>query len=113
MTLKRTVKGRRPAFHENAAVDRLIAMMMAMASELSTLRDRIETLEALGADAGWLQPGAVDAYAPDTPERARRDASREAMLARLFYVLEEELDDITHGETDDTYKAAIARIARA
>jgi hypothetical protein len=110
--LKLTVKGKRPAFHDNASVDRLIAMMMAMASEMSALRDRVETLEALGATDGWLKPGAVEGYEPDSAERKQRDSRREAFLGRLFYVLQEELDDLREDETEDRYWSSIGEIAQ-
>lgn len=110
--LKQTVKGKRPSFHDAASIDRLIAMTMTMASELSALRDRVMTLEALGAADGWLKPGAVDGYRPAVAERAERDRQREAFLNRLFFVLQEELDDLAEDETEDRYWASVEEIAK-
>jgi 6-phosphofructokinase len=110
--LPRTVKGKRPDFHDNASVDRLIAMVLALTSEVAVLRDRVVTLEALGREAGWLGAGAVEAYAPDGVERVARDGWREAYLARVFHILREELDDLETASTADSYWSTIERIER-
>jgi hypothetical protein len=109
--MRDTVKGKRPAFHDNASIDRLISMVLALTSDVAVLRDRLATLEALGRDAGWLKDGAIDAYVPSLDERKQREASRDAMLARLFHVLKEELDDLHPGEQGD-YWETIGKIER-
>jgi hypothetical protein len=109
--MRDTVKGKRPAFHDNASIDRLISMVLALASETAVLRDRLATMEALGRDAGWLKDGAVDAYTPSLPERTAREAARDAMLGRLFHVLKEELDDLHPAEQGD-YWETIGKVER-
>lgn len=108
--LPRHVKGARPAFHVDAAVDRLVAMLLALTSEVSVLSDRVATLERLGQQAGWLGAGAVDAHLPAPADRAAAEARREAMLARVFHIVAEELADLEAGETSAAYWEAIARI---
>lgn len=105
--IPKTVRGKRPDFHDNASIDRAIAMMLTLAQEVSVLRDRVDTLERLGEEAGWLKPGAADAYAPPPEVKARREARREAYLDRLFYILREELDDLEQGETPEAYWKAV------
>ena len=104
--LPRHVKGGRPAFHDQQAIDRLIAMLLALTSEVSVLRDRVDTLETLGRDHGWLAAGAVDAHAPDLTERTIRDARRTAMLERVLAVMREEVA----GLGADDYWQTIAKI---
>jgi hypothetical protein len=108
--VRKTVKGKRPAFHENTAVDRLIAMMMAMASEVSTLYDRLDTMERLGEAAGWLKPGAVDAYRPPIDVRTERETRREVYLERLFYILREEIEALERSDSETDYWSKIASI---
>lgn len=81
----------RPAFHDQEAVDRLIAIVIALTSELSVMRDRVATLERLGEAAGWLAPGGVDGHVPDADERARREGDREALLARVFAIMQADI----------------------
>lgn len=108
--LQRTVRGKRPAFHESAAIDRLISMVLTLTSEVSVLRDRIDTLEQLGASAGWLEPGAVNAYAPDAAVKASREAERERLIQRVFHIMREELEDLARGDTEEAYWATVERI---
>jgi hypothetical protein len=112
MALPRHVRGKRPAFHDNAAVDRLVAMVLALTSEVSVLRDRLDTIETLGTRAGWLGDGAVDAHVPDLDERTRREARREAMIGRVLHILKEEIADLEGDETDDAYWATVGAIEK-
>ncbi|MFN7173379.1 MAG: hypothetical protein ACK4MT_01495, partial [Thermaurantiacus tibetensis] len=72
--LQRHVRGGRPGFHADPAIDRLIRMVLTLAGEVSVLADRLATVEALAG----LDPGAIDAHRPDAAETARREARREA-----------------------------------
>lgn len=110
--LPRTVRGKRPAFHENAAIDRLVAMVLALTSEVSVLRDRLDTIETLGHAAGWLGADAVEAHVPDLDARKVREARREAMIGRVLHVLREEIADLEGDETDDGYWQTIGAIER-
>jgi predicted Ser/Thr protein kinase len=110
--LPRHVRGKRPGFHSDPSVDRLIAITLALASEVSVLRDRFDTLETLAQAAGWLAPGAVDAYVPTLSERETREARREAYLARVLHILREEIADLEGGETDEAYWRTIDQIER-
>lgn len=105
--LPRTARGKRPAFHENASIDRLVAIVLALTSEVSVLRDRLDTVELLGRQAGWLGEGAVDGFVPDQPTRERREAAREAYLGRVLHILQAEVAGL---ERDEDYWATIAGI---
>jgi hypothetical protein len=100
ISVPRTARGKRPRFHDNDAIDRLVAMVMALASETSVLRDRIDTIELLGQQAGWLTPGAIDTFMPDDATRARREAMREAYLGRVFHILQAEIEGLAQGAQD-------------
>lgn len=102
--LPRRVKGARPRFHAEPAIDRLVAMVVALTSEVSVLADRVATLETLSG----VGHAAVDAHVPDLAERARREALREALIARVFAALEVELE----GEEPGDYWETIGRIER-
>lgn len=110
--LPRHVSGARPAFHADPAIDRLIAMVLALTRENSILRDRFDTLEILAAEAGWLKPGAIDAYAAPIDVRQRRETSREAMIGRVLAVMSEEIAELEAGATDDRYWATIDGIEK-
>lgn len=100
----------RPRFHEEPAIDRLIAMNLALLREVSVLRDRMVTLERLGEAAGWLADGAVDAYRPELAERTLREAAREAMVGRVLGILGQEIEELERGAGAEGYWGTIAGI---
>lgn len=69
--------------------DRLLAMVAALASELSVTRERLDTLERLVEAAGVIPPGAVEAFAPSPKQSAERDTLRRRLIARIFRPLRE------------------------
>jgi len=58
-------KGKRPVYLDNAKVDRLLTMIMTLASEVSVLHDRLDTLERLAQEKGILSLEDIEAYQPD------------------------------------------------
>ena len=110
--LPRFVAGARPGFHAEPAIDRLIAMVLALTREVSVLRDRVDTLEILGQQAGWLAADAVETYVPPFTVRQRREASREAMIGRVLAIMAEEIADLETGATDDAYWATVSGIEK-
>jgi len=87
-----TPKAPRPTFFEDTANDRLTAMLAALAAEVAVLSDRVHSLEALLASKSVLPADAVDSYQPSADDLAARRKRHEAFNARVFYVLQEELD---------------------
>jgi len=78
---------------ENPELDKFMMMMTAMLSEISSLRDRLDTHEALAKRGAAIIPEAVEVYTPTAEERALRERRRDAMLSRVFRVLLEELEE--------------------
>ena len=105
--LPRTARGKRPAFDTNPTVDRLVSIVLAIAGEISVLRDRLDTVQFLGERAGWLAAGAVDGFVPDQPTRERREGAREAYLDRVLHIMQSEIESL---DRDEDYGAAVGRI---
>ena len=66
-----------------ADVSQLVAVAMRLAMEVSALRERLATHEALLARHGLLDAAAVDAYAPDAAEAAARAAAARTLIEAL------------------------------
>ncbi|MET3762176.1 hypothetical protein [Sphingomonas sp. UYEF23] len=82
----------RPDYLQPSDVDAVMMMLVALMSEVSALRDRIDTHEAVADLGGSAATAAIEAYEL-TPERqAAREANREAMLRRVLRVITEERD---------------------
>lgn len=110
MTLPLSVRGKRPRIHDDPAIDRLVAMVLTLAQEVSVTRDRLDSLQRLAEANGWLAGGALESFVPDLPERQRREARRDDMLARIFHVLHEEIDQLQDDATDSDYWATIRAV---
>lgn len=110
--VKRTIKGRRPRFHDEREIDRLHGMVMAMATEMAVLYERIDTMERVAANKGVMLREELANYRPDDAVQSDREAWRQRFLGRLFYLYREELDDRLEGEDDTQYQAFLDEIGR-
>lgn len=70
-------------FFEDEALDRAFGVVMALASEVYVLKDRVHALEQLLTESGVIAEGALDAE-PDAAAIAERGADREAFVAHLM-----------------------------
>lgn len=86
--LPRVAKGRRAQFHVDPASDQLFAIVTALTAELSVAFERIATLEQLLEMGGTLRREAIEAHRPEGEEAEARRVAREALIARVFQVLE-------------------------
>lgn len=73
-------KGKRPEYFDDPAVDRLYSMTLALAAEVSALRERQDTIERLLEAKGTLRREDIENYVPD------REAGEERALATRAYV---------------------------
>ncbi len=98
----------RPDYLRPGDVDAVMIMLVALMSEVSALRDRLDTHEAVADLGGAVTTAAIEAY-EITPERhAAREANREAMLKRVLRVITEERDAAA---TDGSAKRAAEEIS--
>ena len=73
-------------FFPDPAVDRVLGVVMALATEVYVLRDRTRALEAQLAARGLLDGAALDAE-PDVAARALIRADRDAFVEHLMQPL--------------------------
>lgn len=73
-------------------LDRIMIMVTGLMAEMSALRERVDTHEALAERGQVATSDAVERYELDAVRRAARDARRDAMLGRVLRVLYEERD---------------------
>jgi CHASE3 domain sensor protein len=88
---KRVAKGpKRPDYLQNPEFDKFMMMFTALLAEISALRDRLDTCEALAKAGLPATTEAIEAYALSKQERAVRETRRAAMLDRVFRILMED-----------------------
>jgi hypothetical protein len=90
---RRVAKGpKRPQYLAHAELDKFMMMFTALMAEVSALRDRLDTHEALGDAQTPVSRESVERYALSEDEREQREAGRDAMLKRVFRILLEDLE---------------------
>ena len=96
----KVAKGKRPYFFDDPSVDKVLAMVMALAGEVSVLYDRLDTHERL-AEAD-IRPTAANIDAFDLTEEIEkvRDQRRSEYLARVLRIVTEELERLKRDSTE-------------
>ena len=85
-------KGRRPEFHAEPAIDRLLSLTMALVGEVSVLRERMDTVERLLEAKGSISQADIDAYVPDSAAGEERGLATRAYIARVMRGFQQEVE---------------------
>jgi hypothetical protein len=72
---------------EAADADRAVMMILALATEVSALRERLDTHEQLAAAGRLPEPAAIESYTPTEEVEAARAAARRSLIERITRVL--------------------------
>jgi uncharacterized FlgJ-related protein len=102
-------KGKRPWFFDNPEVEKVLAMTMAVASELAVTRERLDTVERLLESQGLLKRQAVETFKPDAAATDERNQWRQAYIARVLRIVTQELEAIGEERARAGKKKAPAR----
>lgn len=111
--LQKKARGERPRYFDEPAVDKLMAITLAIAGELAVLRDRVDTIERLSAAGTPVTTEAIDAYVPDADTRARRDIWRETYLETVLRVVHQEKEGLERQAGHEPYEAAVTAVSAA
>ena len=109
--MSRKAKGKRPVYFDDPENDKLLAIVMALAGEVSVLRDRLDTVERIATSRGVLLPGEIDSYAPGEAVLDERDARRAEYLERLLRIVRHEGESVIHNESHEGYQQAIVSVS--
>jgi hypothetical protein len=106
-------KGRRPYFFDDPAIDKVLAITMAVAGELAVTRERLDTVERILAERGLLSAAEIDAWRPDAQAKQERAALRQEYIARILMILQNELEELEQRKAEADYEALQAELARS
>ncbi len=84
---QRVAKGRRPFFLDSPESDKLLAMIVALAGEVSVVKERLDTHERLAAQGKVATAEEIENYAPPEDVEDERETWRAAMLERVFRII--------------------------
>jgi hypothetical protein len=88
----------RPAYFDHADVDKVMAILLALVSEVASIRERLDTHERIAADGSPPAIEKVETYRPDAEAAAAREAWQAAYIRRLFRVITEDIEALRAGE---------------
>ena len=104
--LKRKAKGERPYFFSDPSIDKLLAMLMGLAGEVSVLRDRLDTVERLAEQNRLFTRAEVEAYQPDEAALKERAERRALFLGEITRIIQAELEGMEDAN-EVPYKQAL------
>lgn len=107
----RHARGKRPQFYDTPGLDAAISMIMVLASELTVLRDRLDSAERVAAANGLDLAGGIETLQLDQTALEEREARRQDFLQRLFQLQLKDADEAAQAQTEAAYNATIHEIA--
>ena len=109
----RSARGKRPNFYETKGLDEVMSMVLVLAGEVSVLGDQIDLIQRVAKQKGIDLAEGMAAYQFSQEELEEREARRQEMLGRLFYLMKKEASEAEGEETTDGYDAVISETAKA
>ena len=85
-------KGKRPAYFDDPAIDRTLSIVMAIAGEVSVLRERLDTVERLLDAKGTISRADIEAYVPDRAAGAERALLTKEYIARILRGVQQDME---------------------
>ena len=90
--LPRIAKGKKPIYLDDRSIDNLMAMIMTLTQEVSVLRDRLDTMEALLAEKETITLEDIDNFVPSDDLVMQRKERRQLLLKRILLPIEKDLE---------------------
>jgi hypothetical protein len=92
--------GKRPYFFDDPAVERVLAITMAVAQELAVTRERLDTVERLIERGGKFSRADIDAYSPTPVEATERAEWQRMYIARVLRIVQQEIEALNKPEAN-------------
>lgn len=100
--MRNTHKRRLPIKGFSDTEEALLQMVITLTSQVSVMRERLDTVESLLEAGGSFSRDAIEHFVPDTDDLARRDALRSAIVAKVMQPIAAGLEaDIAQQEKSD------------
>ena len=80
----RRAKGKRPQFFDSPEIDQMMTFIIELTTEVSVLRDRLNTVEHLLDSQGTISREDIENFTPDPAVEAERLHARRALIEKVF-----------------------------
>lgn len=84
VSLPRSSKGHRPDFFDDPAIDQMMTFLLELMTEVSVMRERLDTVERLLDADGVVTRAAIEDYRADAAVEAERTAWRNGYVERVM-----------------------------
>lgn len=101
-------KGKRPYFLEDKALERVLNITMAVASEVAVMHERLDTIERLLASKNILQNAEIEAFIPDSTQAEERQRWHASYISRVLRIVQQELEAL---QQDPKHNRSMEEIA--
>lgn len=113
MQVPKTVRGKRPQMFDERGLDYVMAITMALAEEVSALRDRLDLVERVAHKKGVVLSDEIEGFALDDAALTEREVRRQAYMDRLFAVYHQETSEQGGIDTSEKYQSLLDEIAKS
>jgi hypothetical protein len=111
--LQRGAKGDKPQYFDDPEVGKTLSIVLALAGEVSVMRDRMDTIERLLEAGAPLTRQTIDSYLPDESVRLEREARRQEFLSVVLRVIHEERAALERRGSDaNDYEKLVSELQR-
>ncbi|MEL6484170.1 MAG: hypothetical protein AAGL34_09435 [Bacteroidota bacterium] len=88
-------KGKRPYFHDDPAVERVLNITMAVAGELAVMRERMDSIERLLETRGVLTREEIENFVPqDKTQEEQRQLWHAEYIGRILRIVQQEMEEL-------------------
>ncbi|MDB4293048.1 hypothetical protein N9954_06520 [Maribacter sp.] len=88
-------KGKRPYFHDDPAVERVLNITMALAGELAVARERMDSIERLLEKKGLVTREEIENFVPETEEQEeQRQTWHSEYISRVLRIVQQEMEEM-------------------
>lgn len=85
-------KGKRPDFLGDPIAERMLSILLALAGEVSVLKERLDTVERLLDAKGSIDRADIEAYVPDTDAAYERSLMTKEYVARIMRGMQQDME---------------------
>jgi hypothetical protein len=85
-------KGKRPDFLGDPIAERMLSILLAVAGEVSVLKERLDTVERLLDAKGSISRADIEAYTPDADAAYERSVMTKEYVSRIMRGMQQDME---------------------